>query len=222
VVLSSSSVQAQAIVPGSEALLAKLRLNESIDGLEIETYETITGDPYLYKDFHEGELILQNGGKYKLNLRFDIYGNQVHLKNNENIFGIIHPERIALIIIDTVKFFYCNYVKSPGSESSNHSSYFILKTDGKCKLLLRKNIRIQDAEPPRPYQEAKPAKFVHTGDTYYIKLGQENAVLIRNKKDIISVLTDQKEALKKFIKSNKSNLKNIEDLIGIVDYYNNL
>jgi len=113
-------------------------------------------------------------------------------------------------------------VKSPGSESSNHSSYFILKTDGKCKLLLRKNIRIQDAEPPRPYQEAKPAKFVHTGDTYYIKLGQENAVLIRNKKDIISVLTDQKEALKKFIKSNKSNLKNIEDLIGIVDYYNNL
>jgi hypothetical protein len=218
----SYSVHSQNVVPNSESLLAKLRLNESIGGIKNVTYDKIKGDPYIYKDFHEGELILKNGETFRLDLRYDIYGDQVHLKNNDNIYGIIHPEKISLIVIDTVRFLYCGYVNSPASESSRYDSYFILKTDGKCKLLIRKNVRIQDAEPPKPLQDAKPARFIHTNDSYYLKLENKNAVLMRNKKDIISVLTDQKEALNKFISSNKSRMNKIEDLIKIVDYYNNL
>ena len=220
--LSSYTAHSQIIVPGSESLLAKLRLNEGIEGIKSKTYDNIIGDPYIYKDFHEGELTLQNGETYRLNLRYDIYGNQVHLKDNGNIYGVIHPEKISSIVIDTVKFLYCNYVNSPANEPLRNDSYFILKIDGKCKLLIRKNIRIQDAEPPKLYQDAKPAKFVHTADTYYLKLENNNAVLVRNKRNVLSVLTDQKEALNRFMNSNKSRINKIEDLIGIVDYYNNL
>ena len=220
--LSSYAVHSQIIVPGSESLLAKLRLNEGIEGIKSETYDNITGDPYIYKDFHEGELTLQNGETYRLNLRYDIYGNQVHLKDNDNIYGIIHPEKIALIVIDTVRFLYSNYGNSPGGKSSRNESYFILKNDGKCKLLIKRNIRIQDAEPPKLYQDAKPAKFIHTNNTYYLKLEDNNAVLIRNKKDILSVLNDKKEAITAYLNSNNPNIKKVEDLSGIVNYYNSL
>ncbi len=220
--LSSYAVHSQIIVPGSESLLAKLRLNEGIEGIKSETYDNITGDPYIYKDFHEGELTLQNGETYRLNLRYDIYGNQVHLKDNDNIYGIIHPEKIALIVIDTVRFLYSNYGNSPGGKSSGNGSYFILENDGKCKLLIKRNIRIQDAEPPKLYQDAKPAKFIHTNNTYYLKLEDNNAVLIRNKKDILSVLNDKKEAITAYLNSNNPNIKKVEDLSGIVNYYNSL
>jgi len=220
--LSSYAVHSQIIVPGSESLLAKLRLNEGIEGIKSETYDNITGDPYIYKDFHEGELTLQNGETYRLNLRYDIYGNQVHLKDNDNIFGIIHPEKIALIVIDTVRLLYCNYGNSAESKSFRNGSYFILKNDGKCKLLIKKNIRIQDAEPPKLYQDAKPAKFIQTNNTCYLKLEDNNAVLIRNKKDILSVLKNKKEAITAYLNSNNPNIKKIEDLSGIINYYNSL
>jgi len=221
-IVSSYTANAQNVVPNSEALLAKLRLNGSIGGINHETYEQIAGDPYIYKDFHEGELILKNGDVYRSILRYDIFGDQIHLKNEDNIYGIIHPEKITLIVIDTVKFLYSTYLNSPALRSTKADSYFILKTDGKCKLLIRKNIRIQDAEPPKLLQDAQPAKFIHTNDSYYLKLENENAILIRSKQDILFVLADQKTALNQYINSNKFNVKKIADLIRIVDYYNNL
>jgi hypothetical protein len=218
-----SSLQSQlVIVPGSEVILDKLRINESMDGVEYETYATVAGDPFIYRDFHEGELTLKNGETYRLNLRFDIYGNQVHLKNNDQIYGIIHPEKVASIVIDTLTLLYCNYVNSPADNSSGEGSYFILKTDGKCKLLLKKNIRIQDAEPSKGLQDAKPAKFVHLGDTYYLKQEGKNAIRINGKKDLLTVLGDKKDEINRLIKTEKLGRKNPGELVKIVSYYNSL
>jgi len=222
IIVSSFTTNAQNVVPNSETLLARLRLNGSIGGIKNETYEKIAGDPFIYKNFHEGELILKNGDIYPSILRYDIFGDQIHLKNGDEIYGIIHPEKIALIVVDTTKFLYSAYLNSPALRSTKAESYFILKTDGKCKLLIRKNIRIQDAEPPKLLQDAQPAKFIHTNDSYYLKVENETAILIRSKQDILFVLADQKTAVNQYISSNKFNVKKITDLIRIVDYYNSL
>jgi hypothetical protein len=218
----SLNAQAQQRLPESEALLDKLRLNKGISGLKDVLYKDITGNPYIFKDFQPGTLVTNDGERYKTSLRYDIYANEMHLKDKDQIFAIFRPEKVKMLETDSIKFIYSEYGKSAEAEVSDGASYFIVKTEGKCKLLVKKNIRIQDAEPPKLYQDTKPAKFIHTTDTYYLKLENKNAVLIRNKKDIPSVLTDQKEALNKFINSNKYGTKRIEDLVEIVDYYNNL
>ena len=220
--LYPGAVNSQMIVPGSEAFLDKLRLNDGLKTITRGTYDAISGDPFLFKDFHEGELTLENGENCRLNMRYDIYGDQVHLENDGNIFGIIHPEKVALITIDTLRFVYCNYSRSPSGKPSDKGAYFILENEGKCKLLIRKNIRIQEAEPPRPYQDAKPARFINTSDTYYFKTGDDNAILVRNKNDVLSVLSDKKEAVKNFMNSSNLNVNKIEDLKRIASYYNNL
>jgi hypothetical protein len=222
IVLSVNSVKSQNIVPGSEELLAKLRLNESIRGIEYTPYSSIVGNPYIYKDFHSGEIVFKTGEAYDADMRYDIYANLIHVRLDDNVFAIAYPERLSRIIIDTITFIH-DYIIKPGNENvTGKSSYFIVKTDGRCKLLIKMNLRIQDPEPPKVLQDAKPAKFINTGDTYYLKLEDNHSVLIRNKKDMLSVLTDQKEAVSKLMSSNGYGTKKIEDLVRIVNYYNNL
>lgn len=220
--MHSSLCLAQIPIVGSEELLDKLRLNKGINGIETVPYSNIKGDPYYFKDFQKGKLIVNTGQKFDVNIRYDIYANEMHLNSNNEIYAIIHPEKVKLIEVDSIKFIYSDYVKSPDDKTPGGGSYFILRAEGKCKLLVKKNIRIQDAEPSKLYQDAKPAKFILTTDTYYLKTGDNTAVRIKSKNDLIFVLGDKKDALLSFISSEKLGIKNIEDLVKIVSYYNGL
>jgi hypothetical protein len=220
--LSVFSANSQIIVPGSEYLLDQLRLYDTFDGNESVPYSNIVGDPYLYKDFYPGKLVLTTGENIGLDMRYDIYADQIHFRDKKNtVFALLQPEKISMITIDTVKFVYDRISKS-GNLPTDKSAYFIVRADGKCKLLVKKNLRIQDAEPPKPYMDAKPAKFIHTEDTYYLKLQGKNPVRISSKKDILNVLSDKKNELSNFFKSEKPVTKSVDDLVKIIKYYNGL
>jgi hypothetical protein len=83
-------------------------------------------------------------------------------------------------------------------------------------------MRIQDAEPPKLYQEAKPAKFIATNDLYYVKVNANYAVKIKNEKELMTVLADKASELKTYIRTNHLGVSKIEDLNKIVTYYNSL
>lgn len=221
-ILINPLVHAQIIVPGSSELLDKLRLNKGIKGVETMMYSEISGDPFIFKDFREAVLVMGNGEEYNTYIRFDILANEMHIKNNDEIFAIISPEKIQMIETDSIKFIYSWISKSANVNLTKDASYFIIGTKGNCMLLFRKNIRIQDPEPPKLYQDAKAAKFIHKKDTYYLKLGNNNAVLIRHKKDIVKVLNDKKEAIILYMNSNSTDVKKVEDLLDMVKYYNSL
>lgn len=217
------SLNAQQIwVEGSDIILDKLRLNKGIDGNVNGFYKEVQGDPFIFSDFREATLYVLPDKEYKVSVRYDIYADQIHLKNNDEIYAIIHPDRVELIDAGSYKFIYSKYLKYPGDDEPEQSSYFILKTDGKCSLLIKKNLRVQEAEPPKLYQEAKPAKFIPSGDTYFLKLEGMSAVRIRNKKDLLNILSGKSDALESYISSNKLNAKDIDDLVKIVTYFNTL
>ena len=212
----------QIVVPESDDLLFKLRLNKSTEEIKEIQYSDVIGDPFLYKDFSPGQIVLRSNETYSVEMRYDIYADLIHVRYKNNVFAIAHPDKLSCIIIDTVTFIY-DHIKRSGTENSeNKGSYLILMRDGRCKLLVRKNLRIQDPEPPKILQDAKPAKFIHTRDSYYLKQGNDNPILIRNIKDIINVMYDRKEVVSEYIRSNKFEFKKAEDLVGIVDYYNSL
>ncbi|MDP2336212.1 MAG: hypothetical protein Q8N05_07135 [Bacteroidota bacterium] len=221
-IIGTLSVHSQVTVTNSEILLDKLRLNKGINGTETATYSTINGSPFLNSEFVKGQITLISGEKSDANLRYDVYANEMQIKEKSEIFAIFHPEIVKVIEIDSLKFVYSIYLKTLGDENSKDASYFILKADGKCQLLIKKNMRIQDAEPAKLYQDAKPARFIPTKDTYYLKLKDENAVKIRNRKELLSVLGNQKESFSEFISLNKLSTNDIEDLFRIVSFYNGL
>jgi hypothetical protein len=218
----SGSVIAQIPVLGTDEILEKLRLNREVEGNYNILYKDVQGDPYIFKDFHEGTMCVLPDRKFTVNIRYDIYADQMHLKDKDQIYAIIHPDKVTLIEAGSYKFIYSAYMKSPEDKDQELSSYFILKTDGKCKLLIKKHIRVQDAETNKLYQEAKPPKFIATSDTYFLKIDNLGAVRIKNKKDLLTVLADKSDAVDKYISSNKLDAKEISDLEKIVTYYNSL
>lgn len=221
-IICNGSIIAQIPVLGTDEILEKLRLKREVEGNFNIYYKDVEGDPYIFRDFHEGALYVLPDKKFTVNIRYDMYADQMHLKDKDQIYAIIHPERVKLIEADDYKFIYSSYIKSPGNDEPKQSSYFILKTDGKCKLLIKKNMRVQDAETERLYQEPEPAKFIATGDYYFLKLDDMSAVRIRNKKDLLTVLEGKSDAIDSYIRTKKLDVREIEDLADIITYYNSL
>jgi len=219
-IVSISNAQSQVQVYGSETLLDKLRLNKSIKGITDTYYSDIAGDPYLCKDFFKGKVTMKNGEIYDVDLRYDIYAGEIHFRVKDVVYVIANQNQVQSVEIDNNKFVYSDYKLTPGTENVAGSTYFILLTGGRCKLLAKKNIRIKDPEPPKLYQEAKPAKFILKDDTYYLKLGEKSAVKIKGKKDLLEILGDQQDNLKTFLRSNKLSTGKREDLIKIISFYN--
>ena len=212
----------QVYLDGSEELLNILRLDQNITQFETVTYASIDGNPFLYADFAPGRMILKTGEVLGLSLRYDIYSRQIHFKNKDKVYEVVNAEKLDMIVIDTISFQYITCLKSPGDLTPEGSSFLILKTDGKCKLFVKKNMRIQDAEVPKAFQDAQPAKFIPLGDTYYLKPDKKSAVRVNSKKDLLNILADRKDELSKFIDSNKLGTKDLDDLVKIVTFYNSL
>lgn len=193
-----------------------------MDGSNYSAYSDIVGDPYTFKDFFPGRIIMKTGKTHQVDLRFDIYSNQINFKEDDQIFTLLNPEKVATIEIDTLRLIFCDYIKKAGDEMPAGSFYFILKLDGYCKLLIKRNVNVQEAELPKLYQEAKPAEFVRMPDDYYLIVGDEPAVRLSNKKDLLTLLSDYKDDIERFIDSNKLGIKKIADVIKIVKFYNSL
>ena len=211
----------QVEVPVTDKLLEKLRINNDIKGIEDTYYSDIEGSPYYFKDFMPGTIELANGETYNELFKYDIYADQILFKGGSVIYAIAHPELIKNVKINNLTFIYSAY-KSSANDEKTEDGYFIMENDGNGKLLVHNNMRIQDPEPPKLYQDAKPAKFIRTSDTYYIKINDEEAIKINGKKDINSIFGSYSAQVSDYVKRQKLNLKKMDDLLRMVNFYNTL
>ena len=215
-------IYSQFTISGAEPILDKLRMDKRMEGSNSTSYSDIVGDPYIYKDFFPGRIIMKTGKTFQVDLRFDMHSNQINFKEGDQIYTLLNPEKVAAIELDTLRIIFSEYIKKAGDAVPEGSSYFILRLDGYCKLLIKRNVDVQDAELPKLYQEAKPAEFVRMADDYYLIVGDDPAVRLSNKKDLSTILNDHKNEIEKFIDSEKLGIKKIEDIIEIVNFYNSL
>lgn len=214
-----SNAQSQIEVLGTQSMVEKLRLEKGIKGIQETTYSDIEGDPYLFRDFHDGSVKMKNGEEYNAPLRYDIYSGEIHFKAKDQVYALINLEELESVKIKDTKFVYTSYKMSEGTENSKET-YFEVLQEGNYMLLAKKNIRIQDAEPAKLYVEAKPAKFIVLEDSFFIKTKNEPAVRIKSKKDLDLYFEDKSDGVIDFTKKQKLKVNKSEDLIQIVKFAN--
>ena len=100
--------------------------------------------------------------------------------------------------------------------------YLILLEEGNVSLYLRPEIVFVDATQPGAYKDATPARFDRKPDTFYLRLGSEEARLIENKKDLLAFFTEHTAEVEEFIKKNKVRHNDAVSLKELVKYYNSL
>ncbi len=178
----------------------------------------ILGSPYENDEFQPGYILSKNNEKYdNVQLRFNIYNNVIDYKNeNGDIYSLSFPELFEFFVIGDKKYKYYTYIPNKKIKKA----YFQVITEGeKASLLLKDKVTLKKATKPGAYKEAQPASFMRMGGEYYIKVGEQEAKHVGNKKDLISILSTD---IEKYIKSNKLKIGKEEDLKQIVDYYNSL
>lgn len=180
------------------------------------SYSTFAGNPFLTKDFKEGQIDLIDGKKYKGLLRYDIYADQIEFQTTDgSIYAVKNPEMVKNLVIDSKSF--RSYQKQEGNILEG--IYEILE-EGNYLLLEKHKVILKDAVPAKPYGEAKPATFHTKRSSFYILNQEGEFIEIENKKSFLELDVEKSNEIMSFIKKNKIKYSDRNDLKELVQYLN--
>jgi len=201
---------------GIEQFLQYERLNKDVEKRNQNPYENNIGNPYLFRDFANGEIVTTDNFRYKGKMRYNIYDDEIEYLVNDDKFWVSNPWVLDFITIDSITFMYC----SADRQNKDEGSYYILLVKGDCNLLLKKGVILNDPVAAKPYVDAKPAEFVDRRDFYYILLENQEPVKITTKQKLLELFPGEKKQMKNYLK--KISLNKEKDLVKLVEYYNGL
>ena len=158
--LINGNAQETTYTVGIEEFLHYQRLNKDVTKRKENPYEQIKGNPYLFKDFANGEIVTTDNFRYNGKMRYNIYDDEIEYLVNDDNFWVSNPWVLDFITIDSITFIYC----SADRQNKDEWTYYILLVKGDCKLLLKKGVILNDPVAAKPYVEAKPAEFVDKRD----------------------------------------------------------
>ncbi len=175
----------------------------------------IKGSPYLNPEFTPGTVYTKKNVHYtQIPLRYNIYNDVIEFKlQNDSVYAISNPEIIRQIEIAGETFFYYR-------TAYNKAGYFSLKHAGDVQLLSKYNIGFKDAVPAGAYAQSTPPTFQSKANTFFIKIKDEAPVSIAKKNDLKKIFGKQSNEILSFIKKEKLNIREEEDLIKLIEYIN--
>ncbi|WP_347157208.1 hypothetical protein [Pontibacter chitinilyticus] len=187
--------------------------------IRIGQYVDVHGSPYLQDDWAKGTVQFANGKAYDgLDLKYDMVADMLLFKDDKGqTLEFVQPvAKFTVETADGVKTFQNGF---PGEGTATDKSYYQVLANGKATLLKRGAKVVREA---KQYNSATIEKNIMDIGAYYINKDVALHKIKNNEKAVLAELSDQAPALKEFIKANKLNLKEEEDLVKLVNYYNSL
>jgi hypothetical protein len=181
----------------------------------------VDGSPYLYDHWSNLAQVYYLEKVYELKTsNYNIYADRFEAKISADSVFVVNPLNVKKIKINDKKF---NQYEDP---ESLKTGYFEELIDFDNYRILRKyNVKIKSsAVNPLTNEKLDNDKIIKY-ETFYIYNNLNNSLdNIKLKKSTIEPLfkNDNIDMLNKFIKNNRLNYKDINDIIKIVKYYNAL
>ncbi len=186
-----------------------------VDGVRTNRYGNIEvdGSPFLTDNWTSGIAATDKGAEYALPLKYDIVKDQPIFAGKDS--GMM--EFTALITRFTLnQDIYQNGY--PVIDDWSKATYYKNIGSGKSKLLkhyYKKRIEVRDIGGLTGY------KYEDNTALYLFKDGKMAAVK-PGKSGILDALSDKKNEVETFAKTNKLNFKQDADLAKLINYYNSL
>lgn len=191
----------------------------------VQKKENVKGSVYLLKNWFNKAVIYTNDDKtYKVSfVNFNVKGNKIDAKfddnGNEKIFSFDSSNINKFVLKD--KEFYNKLITLNDKEERKLIEKLAVR--GKVRLYKSYSLFIRKGNfNPMTQSQISPNKYFNK-ITYYIEKDNEKLKEIKLKKSsILKLFNGKKQELKKHIKTNKLKLKNEEDFISFLNYYNSL
>lgn len=180
-------------------------------------YYNIMGDEFLFTSLWlRGDVTVGNQAFTNRMFRYDIMNDELLIRRPDRVVLVLNKEMVRGfgLIHEGVRYRFDNY----GNESGNDlKGYARVLYDGRCKLLMKYVKEIN----PLGYQKLYDI-FVQSEQVFLVRDGK--SVRLRGRRGLLAFLEDQRDELKKFIRTNNVVIlpRQPESVIPVLDYYNTL
>ena len=187
---------------------------------DYEELKEVVGSPFLDKNYSWGVFYLEDKKPVQAHLRYNVEEEEIQVKFEKDIYAL--PPEMPVEIEGNR---YEKYDYRQKSDSQLYSGYFKILNDPKnigLQLLEKPGKEFKNAQPPAAMKTPTLARYTDTSE-FYLKFPKTDVpVFFETKaKNFIAVFPEeQQEKMVEFIKKNNLNLKNQEDLLRVVTFYN--
>ncbi len=184
------------------------------------TLEDIKGNPYLVEKFEIGILKYTDSTEIgKLPMRYNAYNDEIEVDYQDGAKLLSKFIPISVIVNDK-EFRILDYMDN----SSTKKGFFIEKLrNTNCSLYVRyeKTLKLPE-EAKTSFHKSESPKFIEKKH-YYIQFVNQTPIRLKLKKSkILQHFKLHQKKLKEFCSEKKLDLKNENDLIILINYYNSL
>ncbi|MBP7508278.1 MAG: hypothetical protein KA807_10675 [Prolixibacteraceae bacterium] len=167
----------------------------------------VDGSPYLEKEYIKGVFYLKNSNPIESLMRINLFKNNFEFEINKSV-RVVDPHSIDSVICNSNVFLYKTF------EYEGKTGSRIIKklyTSGKASIYSFTQIVFKDAVKAEGYVEPKPPTFLRYDPVTII---EANDIIfpLTNFNKLYKTFPDKAAELKKFIKENKINRNDINDL----------
>jgi hypothetical protein len=214
-----AQVTGNPVTGGSLQTLQSLEydVNWHMKMIDVIPYDQIQGSPYYKPEFEECLVYLTDGKVARAIARYDMYADEMQFSNSGKIYRIT-KENVDSIVFGTERFVCRNYLP----DDKTKTSYFILLSNGRYQLLLKRSVRFLQKEPARPYIKPEPDRFDDAADSYFIKSPGKQAAWVYNQKSLEKAFPEIGGKANSYIRSEKIKFTNPSDLIRLMKFLNSL
>ncbi|PWS32550.1 hypothetical protein [Pedobacter paludis] len=184
-----------------------------------QRYVQVSGSPFYNKNFLKGEVTFTNKNikNVKGYLNYDQVQDIILFKPN-------YEDKAAIEITDQIDKFSMltengdaiNFIRLESIGLTDALRFAEELLSGKLRLLKRTKKKILETQV---YNSANIEKTV-VQETSYILVKDNKAILLKqDRNSFLSALSDQEETLKKYLKDQKINFKQDQDVVKLLKYY---
>lgn len=179
-------------------------------------YTNIKGSPYLQNDWATGSVKLRDGRSFDgMKLKYDqVEDELLFLGDAEKEMTFSVPVTEFTLQDKTFRRGY------PVGDGAPANAFYEVLEEGKMSLLKRTSKKVIE-EPA--YNAASSVKSIRTNENYYLTASNLQLTKIKkDKKAVLAALPDKKEELENYIKDQRLDLRQEQDLVKLISYYNTL
>ena len=187
-------------------------------GAEDHNKNYIEGSRYLYDDFIEGTIYMNDGTKISsLPLRYNLHNDEFQFISNDSLFAIGMPYQISNIVMGNEEFIYLE--AKPYTEVSG----YVKKWNAAFPALITKmETYYYKRRQGSTFRETLPERFERQEDKHFLLFSNGKAIHFASVNDLIQLLDNHQIELTAFSKSEKISKKDPEELSKLLDYYHAL
>jgi hypothetical protein len=182
-----------------------------------------TAQQWPFELWHEGKIVLLEGDTLRGMLKYNLMKDLVEFSSHDTKPEVYTARKVVFFeIFDQTENKYRQFYALPFNASGEYKTpiFFELLADGKMTLLAREYLETRTISTS--YYAGAYTRVVLMYHYFFIDEKGEISQFTGTRHDLLNQMGNQADAVEKYIRSNRLDIDNKQDLSRVIVYYNSL